>query len=397
MWLDAADTTTLFQDTGLTVPVSANTQAVGGWKDKSGNARNMTRSAGTVTKSNVAGYDVVDIPSGSIMTTTSAITLVGGAGVQTGSSFFIVAELLANPASLAYMIGHTNITGGDYSVRANGTGASFALFNENGDYDAGRLTYNVNGLTTNSFGNRSLIDGYYFTGGTTQVTLSTAFLSRFAGERVSEVLIYTGTITGAQRFDIQGYLAWKWGLQSLLPSSHTYSPSQGAVSGPLGIGLSTTIYTVGTLGSDASYNLVVNPSNTFNSTSNLRITGNVGIGTPASNAASYPLDVYGQGRMRIIAQDVSLGTTLTSSSTPAIVAGSWGTYYNLLRSDFSGITLPSQASTENGAFFVFRNNTSGYITPAITYTNGSGLGTSIAIPPSNAATVVWTGTKYVLF
>ena len=39
-----------------------------------------------------------------------------------------------------------------------------------------------------------------------------------------EVLIYTGELTTAQRQNVEGYLAWKWGLQFSLPPTHPYHP-----------------------------------------------------------------------------------------------------------------------------------------------------------------------------
>ena len=44
LWLDAADPTTLFQNSALTTPVTATGQSIAGWKDKSVNARNYTTS-----------------------------------------------------------------------------------------------------------------------------------------------------------------------------------------------------------------------------------------------------------------------------------------------------------------------------------------------------------------
>jgi hypothetical protein len=38
-----------------------------------------------------------------------------------------------------------------------------------------------------------------------------------------EVIFYYGAVTEAQRRTVEGYLAWKWGLQSLLPSTHTHA------------------------------------------------------------------------------------------------------------------------------------------------------------------------------
>lgn len=47
LWLDASDSTTLFQDSAATTPAVADGDPVGCWKDKSGYARNATQTDGT--------------------------------------------------------------------------------------------------------------------------------------------------------------------------------------------------------------------------------------------------------------------------------------------------------------------------------------------------------------
>lgn len=42
-WYSARDTATLFQDSALSTPVTANSDPVGGWLDKSGNGRHLTQ------------------------------------------------------------------------------------------------------------------------------------------------------------------------------------------------------------------------------------------------------------------------------------------------------------------------------------------------------------------
>lgn len=39
---------------------------------------------------------------------------------------------------------------------------------------------------------------------------------------ISEVLVYNGTITLQNRQKVEGYLAWKWGLQNNLATGHPY-------------------------------------------------------------------------------------------------------------------------------------------------------------------------------
>ena len=53
-----------------------------------------------------------------------------------------------------------------------------------------------------------------------------AFTGRFNGETSSsficEVLVYNRALTTSEREAIEGYLAWKWGINTLLPNTHTY-------------------------------------------------------------------------------------------------------------------------------------------------------------------------------
>jgi hypothetical protein len=39
---------------------------------------------------------------------------------------------------------------------------------------------------------------------------------------ISEVIVYKTTLTAVQRQVVEGYLSWKWGIQSNLPSTHPY-------------------------------------------------------------------------------------------------------------------------------------------------------------------------------
>lgn len=43
LWLDVFDLSTLFQDSALTTPVTANSDPLGGWKDKSGNGNHVVQ------------------------------------------------------------------------------------------------------------------------------------------------------------------------------------------------------------------------------------------------------------------------------------------------------------------------------------------------------------------
>ena len=46
--------------------------------------------------------------------------------------------------------------------------------------------------------------------------------SRGATAFISEVILYQSELSESQIINVEGYLAWKWGLQNQLPSAHTY-------------------------------------------------------------------------------------------------------------------------------------------------------------------------------
>lgn len=48
----------------------------------------------------------------------------------------------------------------------------------------------------------------------------------FHNGNVAEIIGYKGTdIDNLTRETVEGYLAWKWGIQSTLPTGHTYKSS----------------------------------------------------------------------------------------------------------------------------------------------------------------------------
>ena len=40
---------------------------------------------------------------------------------------------------------------------------------------------------------------------------------------IGEIILFNSALTTPQRQQVEGYLAWKWGLQSSLPSTHAYA------------------------------------------------------------------------------------------------------------------------------------------------------------------------------
>lgn len=88
-----------------------------------------------------------------------------------------------------------------------------------------------------------VLDGSFGTiGGSNNNNLDTSFgafgfglgagtsFSRPLSGYLGEVVVYSRVLTTSERQIVEGYLAWKWGLSSLLPSTHpfkTYAPHVG--------------------------------------------------------------------------------------------------------------------------------------------------------------------------
>jgi hypothetical protein len=77
-------------------------------------------------------------------------------------------------------------------------------------------------IPTSIFNNTTLLNGSINFTGTTVLQLSSSFNGRYLTGFIQEVLIYNSVLTGTQRQELEGYLAWKWGLQKSLPGSHPF-------------------------------------------------------------------------------------------------------------------------------------------------------------------------------
>jgi hypothetical protein len=216
VWWDGADP----NGTGV-VPV--NGASIATWVDKSGNGYNATASvAGTYSSS----------PVGVNFGTTGYYTTSYPAN-PTNESCFIVFNKSSNNQMM--MIGAN--TGGREVAMANGT--LFGMVNSGVTWAASMSAGSATGV--------SHLGEAFVSGGTSTyvnfngaVTLTgpsavTAFtsgvltnLGREAGASfqylgyIQEILFYNSVLTLAQRQQVEGYLAWKWGVQTNLPVAHPY-------------------------------------------------------------------------------------------------------------------------------------------------------------------------------
>jgi sugar lactone lactonase YvrE len=94
-----------------------------------------------------------------------------------------------------------------------------------------------------------------------------------------------------------------------------------------------------------------------------------------------------------------------TTSNLTVASNSFGTHYNITNSAFSSLTLPTISwSNDSNGYWVFRNNTSSYLSTTVTYTTaGTSAPTNpVVIPPTNSVTIMVTfpsgsTSNYVLF
>jgi hypothetical protein len=219
LWLDAADV----NGNGTSV---ANGATVSTWVDKSGNGRNATASV-------AASYS-----NGGVYFNNSYYTTNYTASPTFETSFIVFNKPSVADAITNTLIGST--TGGrEIGIGTNpGSGlGQFTIMN------AGTAFGGISGsgtvlANTRAFGVATVNSGstaVALNGGNFSASVNLSFtadrvtqLGRENGTSFGyvgfafEILFYNSVLSTAQRQQIEGYLAWKWGLQGSLPSNHPF-------------------------------------------------------------------------------------------------------------------------------------------------------------------------------
>jgi hypothetical protein len=240
LWFDAADTTT----------VTLNGTTVSAWADKSSNAYNVSQATAanqpTYTQNLLNGLPGV-VAGGSAVFQLSNANVATANLFESGANFtsFIVMNLTAPPTSdntspLAMTGGTTR-----YAQFGFGPAQSYRYAFDAGQIASPRITatdasmfgsnviQNVSRATTTTFGMRT--NGTALTtallGTNTNLITDSSLVLRVIWQssgsfipvmNVFEVLHYKRALTLAETQQMEGYLAWKWGLQENLPSNHPF-------------------------------------------------------------------------------------------------------------------------------------------------------------------------------
>jgi hypothetical protein len=228
LWLDGADPA----GTGI---LPANGATVSTWADKSGNARNSpANTTGAVFAANsLNGRGTINFTAqGRYYVTPNFVPSSTNA-----PSIFVVAQ------QTGYTSGNSEIV---IATVGSPTWATFDLFGSGGTFIARLNMYNNQGenggisisspafisivgsgapsYSVSMFGNGTV--NVTFTGNSgnplsTSMGFNIGSSAGFIGN-IYDVIMYNTTLSTLQRQQIEGYLAWKWGLQANLPADHPY-------------------------------------------------------------------------------------------------------------------------------------------------------------------------------
>ena len=225
LWLDGSDSSSM----------RFNSNKVNTWLDKSGKNNNVTQSdpnfQPTLTKSFSNGLSAMNMGTQGYFRN---MNIVIGAAPY---SIFAVA-IQNNSVNHQYIIGLPN----DGRLFFGSRDGNFATFSGNGNWnDVNGNTPNISvkslsvlGMTNEGTSN-TLIP--YFngiamdakngiSGSQTGINIGAAFSnnspSQYWNGTICEIIMYNKVVSKTERQAIEGYLAWKWGLQSKLPG-HLYS------------------------------------------------------------------------------------------------------------------------------------------------------------------------------
>jgi hypothetical protein len=232
LWLDAADISTLYQNTAGTTPVTAAGQQIQYWKDKSGNARNAT-SSDTAMSYNTSGIRYPSI----YFTGGQATGFQVNVAVRDSTYFFVVNNAAAPLNDVRVYNSHN----GTIHLKQNWwfntyrTQVDYAgIAGPQGPDNTSGVTLVMTRQDTSSTGLLSAWQTGTSIGSTTaSAVIGETFTSFVLGTDnggssfpmigyMGEVIVYNSVLSTAQRQQVEGYLAWKWGLQVNLPPTHPY-------------------------------------------------------------------------------------------------------------------------------------------------------------------------------
>jgi len=225
VWLDAADSAT----------ITLNGSTVSQWNDKSGNGRHVSQATAanqpTYTASGLNGKPVLTFDGVNDRLSTASTTL----GITNSASLAVVTQMSSRTPPEQGIVGSDDLAArfgffitGANMIRWNPIANAYNNIQASSVIGSQILVGTAQSGSTALFRNGTSIA----TGtGPTGTMVSTPFgignmlpgttLPHFSGP-IAEVIVSSSAFSTTDRQKLEGYLAWKWGLQGSLPPTHPY-------------------------------------------------------------------------------------------------------------------------------------------------------------------------------
>ena len=240
LWMDAADRNVMFSDTGRTTLATLGGTVVR-WNDKSGFSNHVTASSGTTT---LTASAINQLPA---LSFASSWFTGGFSSTYTGNQLrgFAVATLASGSGAFARIfslgrpgVNDFNATDTTFLFIRNAGGQNIMVGRNNSYLGVNIPGYStpfliqaghasniesiaVNGALIPSPQNTGVSGNFNITSYGIGTNTNTADIQPFIG-LIGEIIYYTENLTTAQIQQVEGYLAWKWGLQANLPVGHAF-------------------------------------------------------------------------------------------------------------------------------------------------------------------------------
>lgn len=237
LWLDASDSSTIIQSGGSVIQ----------WNDKSGNNRHVSQAVSAnqpLYQANTVNNNTM--PSLLFDGSNDVLSTTLSTGLSGSFAFIAVASFVTINQFGALVVSEVASYSNYWATLSLGTGAGSRmvsnLFDGTNNPGAGNTIPTTNTLnlfmgvrdTQASPKQVALYTNGSLTQSVTDTTTSVPVYSalrvggqvsqsnRYANARICEVLVVPSLITTIQRQKLEGYLSWKWGTTSNLPSDHPF-------------------------------------------------------------------------------------------------------------------------------------------------------------------------------
>ena len=300
IWLDAADSATF----------TLNGSTVSTWIDKTGNGFNVSQA--TAGSQPTLGSNEVVFNGSTSLQYSGSVGIFGKSYTSyvihtpTNNTSYLqgIISIKDSTTGFDFEIGqfYAWVSGGSIYHQFTATVNSKTILGINSTTSLG-LNYSINGqpLTAGGAGWFSVSAGSLLLIGNSQYS-ATGFIGT-----INEYLLFTRTLTATEHNQITGYLAWKWGSQSSLPSNHPFKNAAPiGVTNPAGISRPANVLPIPSI--------VCTPIRTY-----FLVTADLMFHVDAGNPASYP----GSGSTWFDLTTSGLNVTLYSSPTYSSANGGY--------------------------------------------------------------------------